>query len=250
MTFIDTHSHLEICKNLDNLIKQAKKTNTNIILTAGTDIKSNRQTLTIAKKYKEVKACLGIYPDDALKLTTEQINKEIEFIKQNKNNIVAIGEVGLDLKHSKSNTLQKQIQTLKQFINLAKQLNKPIIVHSRQAEQQAIETLEKNKAEKVIMHCFCGSQKLVKRIIENKYTFSIPTNITISQQFQDLVKITPITQLLAETDSPFLHPIKGQRNNEPKNIIESYKEIARIKNLTLEQVEEQLQENFNKLFKK
>ena len=143
MVFIDTHCHLEICKDLPKLIQEAKKSNTNIILTAGTDIKTNRQALEFAKQYKQVKPCLGIYPTDALKLTPQKIEQEINFIKQNKDKIIAIGEVGLDLKENKKNTLNKQIKILTQFINLANQLGKPLIIHSRQAEQQTIETLEK-----------------------------------------------------------------------------------------------------------
>ena len=101
MTFIDIHSHLEMLKDLDKVITNAKKASVNIILTNGVNAKTNRQALEFSQKYVEVKSCLGIYPSDGLKLTDQEIDKEIEFIKQNKDKIIAIGEVGLDMQESK-----------------------------------------------------------------------------------------------------------------------------------------------------
>jgi len=189
---------------------------------------------------------LGIYPIDALKLTDDEINKEIDFIRKNKNKIIAIGEVGIDLKHS--DNLKKQKINFSKFIFLAEELDKPLIVHSRKAEKEVIEILEKLNAKKVIMHCFCGKKKLVERIVSNKWFLSIPANVTMNTQFQEIIKITPINQLFCETDSPFLHPEKGKRNNEPKNIIESYKKIAEIKRLSLEKVKEKIWENYERIF--
>lgn len=97
------------------------------------------------------------------------------------------------------------------------------------------------------MHCFSGNRNLVKRIIENKWFLSIPTSVKHSEHFQNLIKITPIEYLLCETDSPFLHPDKLE-NNEPANVIESYKKISEIKELDLGKVENKIQENYFRLF--
>jgi TatD family hydrolase len=126
-------------------------------------------------------------------------------------------------------------------------LDKPIIVHSRKAEKECIDILEKNKAKKVIMHCFNGNFNLIKRIIENKWIITIPTNVKHSQHFQKIIQDCPIDQLLCETDSPYLHPDK-EYPNQPANVIESYKKIAEIKKIKLSDVESQLESNFNKLF--
>ncbi len=98
------------------------------------------------------------------------------------------------------------------------------------------------------MHCFSGNMKLVKRIIENNWSLSIPANIKNSNHFQKIVEITPIQNLFCETDSPFLHPDKI-RNNEPKNVLESYKKIAEIKGLNLEEVQNKIYNNYKKLFR-
>jgi TatD DNase family protein len=246
MKFIDTHSHLDICKNHYAIIENAKKANVRI-LTCGINIETNRKTLELAKKYEEVEACLGIYPTDCLKLSDKKIDKEIEFIKQNKDKIVAISEVGLDLKEADESTLEKQKSNLQKFIDLAKELDKPIIIHSRKAEAEAIELLEKSNYKKIIMHCFSGKIKLVKQIIENGWSLSIPTNVKHAEHFQNVIELTPIEQLFCETDSPYLHPDK-KFPNESANVVESYKKIAEIKGLSLEETGKKIEENYNRLF--
>ena len=246
--FIDIHSHIDICKDIDILIKNAKKENVKI-LTAGTSPKSNRKILELKEKYPEINICLGIYPIDALKLSEKEINSEIEFIKKNKSNILGIGEVGLDLKHASEDSLEIQKENLTKFGNLAKELDVPIIIHSRKAEKECIELLEKLNYNKIIMHCFSGNMKLVDKIIKNNWNLSIPANVKHSEHFQKIVEKTPIKQLFCETDSPFLHPDKLQEN-EPANVIESYKKISEIKALPLAEVEKQIEENYKRLFDK
>jgi TatD DNase family protein len=241
MKFIDIHCHLDLCKDLSKIIENAKKKNIKVILTCGI----NKKTLEISKKFPEVKACLGIYPTDCLKLNDQELNGEIQFIKQNKKKIIAIGEVGLDLHHG--NKLEKQKQNLKKFIELAKELDIPIIVHSRKAEKDTIDLLENLNCKKVIMHCFSGNMKLVKRIINNSWYLSIPTCVKYNEHFQKIIELTQIDSLFCETDSPFLHPEKKE-DNQPVNVIESYKKIAEIKRLSLEKVRDKIYENYKKIF--
>ena len=87
-----------------------------------------------------------------------------------------------------------------------------MIVHSRKAEQQAIDLLESSKAKKVVMHCFSGNMKLVKRIEDNGWSFSIPTNIVFSKHFQEIVERVNLSKILTETDAPYLSPFKGKKN--------------------------------------
>ncbi len=245
MKLIDIHSHLEMCKDLDSVVKNMRKNNVKFALTCGIDIKSNREVLELSEKFPEIKACLGIFPTDCLKLTDEEIDSEIKFIKKNKDNIVAIGEVGLDLKDA--GNLEKQKENLGKFVLLAKELNIPVVIHSRKAESEAIEFLETFNYKKIIMHCFSGKLKLVKKIIENGWFLSIPTNVKNSEHFQKVIELTPIEQLFCETDSPYLHPDKLP-NNEPANVIESYKKIAEIKNLNLEKVADKIWKNWERVF--
>jgi TatD DNase family protein len=245
--FIDAHSHIDLLDDYKTAIKNADKEKVKIV-TCGIDISSNRKVLKIKKENLEVQICLGIYPSDALKLSEKEFDSEIEFIKKNKDKIVAIGEVGLDLKENSPETLEKQKDNLSKFVQLAKELNKPIIIHSRKAEAECIEFLEELDYKKIVMHCFSGNFKLVRKIIENNWMLTIPTSVKNSEQFQKVIEITPIENLFCETDSPFLHPDK-KFPNEPANVIESYKKISEIKNLPLKEVEKILEKNYANFFK-
>lgn len=244
--YIDSHCHLELLEDISSVIKRAIKNNVRIIVYNSINLETMKYALELEKKYKEIKVALGVYPIDGLNLSEKEFDKSLDFIRQNKNKLIAIGEIGIDLKESKE--FDKQKNNFLKFIRLSKELNVPIIVHSRYAEEEVIDILQKEKAEKVVMHCFNGGMNLVLRIINNGWYFSIPTNITFLNHFQELVKLCPITQLLCETDSPFLHPIKGERNNEPANIIESYKKLAEIKKISLNECEKIIENNFKRLF--
>lgn len=245
--FIDVHCHLDYYSEgeIEKIIERAKRANVNIIITNGTNKKSNRKSLELAEKYKEVKSSLGLYPIEALSLTEKEIDEELKFIKQNKDKIAAIGEVGLDFKETEEK--EKQIKVFKKIILLAQKIDRPLIIHSRKAEKEVIEILEEARAKKVIMHCFSGKKSLIERIKQNNWSMSIPANVKFSEHFQNAVKILPIENLLCETDSPFLHPFK-EPNNEPANVIESYKKIAEIKSLPLKTVESIIENNYKKLF--
>ncbi len=240
--FIDIHAHLEMCKDSEKVIKNAKDI---LIISAGVDEKSNKKVLEFSKKFNNVKCSFGLYPIEALKLSEKELKKELVFVEENKDKIIAIGEIGIDLKESPE--FEKQKKNFIKIIKLAKKINKPLIVHSRKAEKEVIDILEKEKCKKVVMHCFSGNFKLVKRIIENKWFLSIPTCVKRSEHFQRVILEAPIENLLCETDSPYMHP-DGERNNEPRNVIESYKKISEIKNLSLKEVEKKIEENFKRLF--
>lgn len=245
--FIDVHCHLDSYNGaeISKIVKECREEDVRIIVNNGVDPKTNRKILELIKKFPEVKAALGIYPIEALKMSNSEIDKEIEFIRKNKDKIIAIGEVGIDLKWSKD--LEKQKEIFKRFISLSIELNKPIIVHSRNAEEECIKILEELKAEKVVTHCFSGKTNLVERIIKNKWFLSIPANVNFSEQFQKIVEIAPIENLLTETDSPYLHPLK-ERNNTPKNVVYSYKKISEIKKMDIKEVKKEIFNNYNKIF--
>ncbi|MBT4257806.1 TatD family hydrolase [archaeon] len=246
MEYIDIHSHIKMENNLDSVIKNAHEKNV-VITTVGVDKKSNRKCLEIKTKNPEVQICLGIYPKHVLEITEEELDSEIEFIRKNKNKIVGISEVGLDLFESEE--IEKQKRGFGKFVNLAKELDIPVIVHSRKAEEIAINFLENFEYKKIIMHCFSGNFKLIQRIIDNGWSLSIPTNVVHSEHFQKIISICPLEQLFCETDSPYLHPAK-KFPNEPANVVRSYEKIAEIKKLSLEEVRDKIGENWERIFGK
>ncbi|MEK6949724.1 MAG: TatD family hydrolase [Nanoarchaeota archaeon] len=264
---IDIHSHLDhwyFKDDLDIVIENAKKANVKVILTAGINPETNRKALEIAKKYDIVKPCLGIYPIQALQKEIESgeiplkeknifgLDEEIKFIEKNKKGIAAVGEVGLDYSLVQDKAEQKGL--FETMISLAEKLSKPIIIHSRKAEEDAIEMLQSSKLKKIIMHCFGGKKSLVKKIIDNGWFLTAPTCITRATQFQENVKLCPITQLFCETDAPYLSPYKNPINpkefqrNEPAFIIEAYKKVAEIKGMELKEVINNVWMNWQRVF--
>lgn len=259
MILVDTHCHLEHTKfkhDLDKVIEDAKNNGVKAIITTGINPETNRIALKLAERYDIVKCSLGIYPPDALanevksfeidmNLESFDINEEINFIKNNKNKILGVGEIGLDFKTGSRKQEQEEI-FIKQ-IQLAKQIKKPIIIHSRKAEKEVIDILESNNAKNVLLHCFCGKKKLVKRAHDLGYYFSVPTNVVFSKQFQSMVRNVNINKLLTETDAPYLSPYKGERN-EPSFVIETIKKIAEIKQLDDEEVANNIFKTYQEMF--
>jgi TatD DNase family protein len=256
---IDIHCHLDhpfFNGKTDEMVNNAEKSGLKIILTAGINPETNRKTLELAEKYNIVKAALGIYPVRTLQKEIEtgnyplkpnifDIDKEIEFIKKNENKISAIGEVGLDYSQGEKSKEQKEL--FEKLISLAEKIKKPIIVHSRKAEFDCVEILETSKLKKIIMHCFSGKKSLVKRISDNGWFLTIPTNVVRSHQFQFIADYVPITQLFCETDAPYLSPFK-EKQNQPAFVIESYKKIAEIKNMDLKEVVNNVYMNWQRIF--
>ena len=247
MIFVDVHAHLQDKRFEDKakIVDDAVKKGVKIIINNGLELESNRETMELAKKFPAVKAALGLYPTEALKLSEKEIDAQLSFIKKNKNKIVAVGEVGMDYLRSEEKERQKNI--FSRLIGLAQEIDKPLIVHSRKAEEDVIRLLEEKKARKVVMHCFTGSMKMVKRIEKNRWLLSIPCTVVRDQHFRNIVKEVPITQLLTESDAPYLSPAPGQLN-EPANIIRSIEKIAALKGMEREEVANNIFSNYKRLF--
>ncbi len=262
MLLVDVHAHInhERFKNdLDEVIERAKNAGVKAIICNGVNSATNKEVLKLAQKYGIVKSSLGIYPIDALNiklphldevgLTKDEeldVDKELKFIEKNKDKIIAIGEVGLDFKYLKEYE-QKQRENFQKIIDLAKKIDKPLIVHSRSAEAQVLEMLEKNEIKKVVLHSFGGRKNLIKKGAELGYYFSIPPVVKRLQHFEIVISLVPLTQLLTETDAPWLSP-DPERRNEPAFVIESIKKIAEIKKMTIEEVANNVFMNYQQLF--
>ena len=242
--YVDVHAHLddERFNDLDKVIKRAEKGKVVAVINNGASPSRNRKTLELAKKYKIVKIALGFYPGHIQEYKDEEIENEIKWIEKQKP--LALGEIGLDFTYKDH---ERQEKYFRKFISLAKKLNIPIIVHTRKAEKRVIEILEEEKAKKAILHCFSGKHKLLKRTEQLDVYFSIPPIIVHSRHFQELVAKVPLTRILTETDSPWMAPEREERN-EPKNVVITVKEIAKIKKLEEDEVMKAIYSNYQKLF--
>ncbi|MFW6282785.1 MAG: TatD family hydrolase, partial [Minisyncoccales bacterium] len=215
--YIDIHAHLDfdvLYDNLDSYVKRAKEKNV-LIVSNGVNPESNKKTLAIAKKFDNVKVALGIYPMDALGREENSQNdfdweKEIKNIVSKKSKMIAFGEIGMDYYNGGRTEIDKdkQKKVFRKIIEVSKKISKPMIIHSRKAEKDIVDILEESNIDPnlVIMHCFSGKKSLINRCIENKWYFTIPTNVIRNHAFRSIIKRTDINHLFCETDSPFLSP--------------------------------------------
>jgi len=256
MLIVDVHAHLdfeEYQHDLDKVIENNKKAGVAAVINNGVDVASNRKVLELAKKYDIIKPALGFYPVHAAQVKEEEFDAELEFIS--KQDIVAIGEVGLDYIKGDDNPhgdkyKDEMKKCFEKFIALAEKKNVPLIAHSRRAELDVIEMLESSslKKGKIIMHCFMGRKHLVNRILDNGWGMSVPCIINKLQQLQLIVDMAPMNQLFTETDAPYMSPYPDIKRNEPRFIVEGLKKIAEIKKLDVEEVSKMVFMNYQNLF--
>jgi TatD DNase family protein len=248
MRLIDTHSHLEwnsLNKKLDQIVQGAKENGLVGILTASVFLETAPVGLEIAKQYKNfIFPCVGFAPTEAAKKPATFLPFK-KFVVEHQDEMVGLGEIGLDYYWVKDKEIRQDVENkFIELIQLGNQINKPIVIHCRDAEQRVIELIEEYCTyDRVHMHCFSGPTYLIKRALKNGWYFSVPTSVVNRKYHQALAENVPLERMFLETDAPFLSPIKNQKLNEPKNIALSATHIANMKHTTLENVAETTTEN-------
>jgi len=248
---IDTHCHLdfpEFDSDRDEVIKRARSKGVDYIINIGSSLEGSRKSEELSKTYGCIYATAGIHPHEADKF---QIKDEIalrELAKIDK--VVAIGETGLDF-YKNYSKVQNQKFLFRTLINLAKDLNLPLVIHTRAAHRDTLEILKKAMPVKAVVHCFSGDDIFLKDFLSLGFLVSFTCNITYKKadNLRNLLKRVPLDRLLLETDAPFLAPqeFRGKRN-EPLHVKELAAEIARIKEIDLEEVARVTTENAKRFF--
>ena len=250
---IDSHCHLDhelLLDNLDDVIKRSKEVGIGKLLTICTTLESFEKIKDIVNRDKIIYGTYGIHPHETKnnKVTTDLIINEVS----NNEKIIGIGETGLDFYYNHSNK-KDQIFSFEQHIEASIKLNIPLIIHSRNAENETLEVFNnfKNYNMKILMHCFTGSKKFAENLLDLNAYFSASGIITFknSIELQDTFKIIPLEKLLIETDSPYLAPIPYRgKNNEPSFVKFTAEKLANIKDITTNELINITTSNFNKLF--
>ena len=193
---------------------------------------------------------IGIHPHESSKdiITSKEIIKDL----RENSKIIGIGETGLDFYYNNSEK-EKQISSFKQHIEASIETNKPLIVHSRDAEKETFEILNqyKNQNIKILMHCFTGSKQFSEKLLTLNSYFSASGIITFknSNDLQETFKSLPLDKILIETDSPFLAPVPNRgKKNEPSYIDFTAAKLAEIKNISKSELIKITTNNFNRLF--
>lgn len=255
---IDSHCHLTHIEEIDMEIGEWKSKGVKAVVTSALGIEEAQRSIELKEKYPDfIFVCLGIHPSDIDKFTDEQLEDFIEYIRTNKENIAAVGEVGLDYNWVTDKSRQeKSKEIFRTMIELAHSLRLPLVIHSRNGKDSAIsdaiDMLQEHKANRVMMHCFSGNESNLRDALNSGYFISYATNICWTKKHPYLAAKTPIDQMLLETDSPWLDPDstleKKALNNRPWKIAKSAEVIAKIKGISAEKILEITAGNARRFF--
>ena len=250
---IDSHCHLDhdpLYENIDDVILRSKNAGITKLLTICTNLESFENIKKIINIDPIIYGTFGIHPHDADKylITKSKIVENSKYSKK----IIGVGETGLDFYYNNSDR-NNQIKSFENHIEASLDLNLPVIVHSRSAEDETFEILNnyKNTNLKILMHCFTGSSNFAKKLLELNSYFSASGIITFknSSDLRDTFASLPNEKIIIETDSPFLAPIPMRgKKNEPSFIKYTLEKLSEIKNNTLENMDKITTDNFNTLF--
>jgi TatD DNase family protein len=250
---IDVHCHLEqedYKNDRDQVIEKCRQ-QLKAVITSCVRPNDFDLTLELVEKFKGfVFATAGIHPEYIKEISVKEIDEFLERIKQNKNKLVGIGEIGLDFFWIKESEWQKkQKELFAEMVNFAKELKLPIVIHSRDAHEEVMKILEQEDARKVLLHMF-GANQLVKRVIENKWNVSINTIILKSKSYRKVARDLPLEKLMLETDAPWLAPEGfGDKRNDSTAIKLVAEKVAEIKKKSFEEVWKKCGENAVEFFK-
>jgi len=270
---IDTHCHLDFPAfgpDRDAVIRRANAAGVSYFINVGSTLESSIASCELARKYAQIYASVGVHPHDADSFDSQAENKLRELAQKNK--VVAIGETGLDYYRNLSSPNNQKQAFIKQ-IELAKDLNLPLVIHSRQAEKEVLRILKAAMPIRAVVHCFSGDENFLKECLECGFFISFTCNITYPARvsnsgrdpvseiknlekrdkkpytLRDMVSLTPLDRLMLETDAPYLSPegFRGKRN-EPLQIKLLAEEASRIKGVTFQEIADKTTQNAKKFF--
>lgn len=250
MKLVDTHCHLDNEKFDEDRLEVIEriKENLEFCVNIGYDLASSKKSLELAKEYDFIYAVIGVHPIDIAEYS-EEVEKELELLGKNPK-VVAIGEIGLDY-HWMTEPKEIQQERFKRQLELAERLNKPVVIHTRDAMEDTVNILKEYPNITGVIHCYPGSLETAKQLVDRFY-LGIGGTLTFknSKKAVEVVKDIPLDRIVIETDCPYLtpEPFRGKRN-EPIYVEYVAKKIAEIKEISVEDVTKITTENAKKLYR-
>jgi len=249
---VDTHAHLDSADfkhDLQEVISRSSAAGVHAIVTVGSDLESSRQAVALAQQHPCIYAAVGIHPHEAAQVGPDGLTELVRLSEHRA--VVAIGEIGLDFYRHLS-PADKQREVFVAQLELAQRINKPVIIHDRQAHTETMSILrEKAQNLRGVLHCFSGDRDMATQAMQMGFyiSFAGPVTFLNARRLQELVRELPLDHMLIETDCPYLapHPHRGQRN-EPAYVRLVAAKIAPLKAIPLERVAEVTTANAKQLF--
>ena len=247
---IDTHTHIydkQFENDFDDVMKRIEDELEGIV-SIGFDLESSLKSIELANRYSFVNAVIGVHPVD-IKKYNDKVEKELERLALTEKKVVAIGEIGLDY-HWMEDPKDVQIAGFRKQMELAERVKKPVVIHTREALQDTLDVLKDYRNVEGILHCYPGSLEAAKPFLD-RYYLGIGGTLTFknNKKTKELVKELPLEKIVLETDCPYLTPVpfRGKRN-EPVYTKYVAEEVARIKEISVEQVIKVTTENAKKIY--
>ena len=252
LKIIDTHCHLyynEFSEDMDEVLRRAEEAGVAGMVVVGADAESSHQAVKIASRYPNIFCTVGIHPHDAEGVDEATFTALTELARTTPT-CVAIGEIGLDFYRNRSPQAEQE-RVFKRFLQIAKELDKPVVIHDRDAHEETLAMICEAGITRGVMHCFSGDADFARRCIDQGLYLSIPGTVTYpsNEQLREVIRCVPIERLLLETDCPYLSPVphRGKRN-EPAYTRITAEKVAEVKGLTLDDVARITTMNAGKLF--
>ena len=226
---IDGHAHLNEIEEIDQAVERAKAVGIKGILAVGMDIDSNRDTLSLARRFHcFVHPAIGYHP---WSITLEGIDENLLFIEDAIRSCVAMGEVGLDYGARVKKKVQQEV--FEKLLYIARKHDKPVIIHSRYSHHRTYSMAREAGIERAVFHWYSGPEDVLKELLGSGYFISATPALAYSPPHQEAMRIAPLEQILVETDSPVVY--HGKRA-EPADLVITLRELARIKNIPPEEL--------------
>jgi len=257
MRFVDAHVHLadsKYAQNVGEIVEDAKRLGVFALVANSMDLESSRQSLRLAEEYPDhVYAALGIHPWNTKNLGSNEIQETIDLIFENGENrqrVVAVGEIGLDSSYSGSGeATEAQMQVFHKMLSAAEKISLPVIIHSRGTTSQIVSLLPSYKIKKVLLHWFSQPHSLIAQIVDRGYYITEGPPSVFSDGIREVIRRIPLTNLMTETDGPvrFRGPFKGKLTT-PSFIPTVVEAIAQLKGKEKTEVADQIFQNFIDFF--
>jgi TatD DNase family protein len=255
MKLIDTHAHLDfpfLYDQLTEVLEAARNNQVARIVTIGASrgLESNFRALEIAEQHDHIRCTAGIHPHDAAMATDEVIEK-IRVKLSAHEQVVGIGETGLDYHYDRApKDVQKNV--FRAFLDMSKEVDKPVIIHSRDAEEDTLALLDERGVRGGILHCFTGSREFAEELLKRDFFISFSGIVTFksAREILEVARDVPADKLLIETDSPYLAPVPFRgKKNQPAYVYHTAEAIAEIRQQPLEELAAQTYANACQVFK-
>ena len=251
MPYVDTHCHLDHHEGLSvaEQVERARAAGVGLMITIGTDMASSTQAVSTARRFDDVHACVGIHPNDAME-ASPRVLEVIERLTEEPE-VVAVGETGLDY-YRDHTTPQQQSAAFRAHIDLAREHDKTLVIHCREAWADCLAILEDATAPpRVVMHCFSGDVDVAKRCADRGWFMSFAGNVTFKNaaDLREAAAVVPPELLLTETDSPFLtpHPHRG-KPNDPSYVPYVLETLAEVHQRPVAELESVVEANARRAF--